>query len=165
MTYSRRKHSLVCMSFSSSMLLQANDWLEPDMDERFGPFSDCAKSHVAVKPKKGTPWVYVATTMCSCNKKTSRPETPVLQCAFQDTQSQPLNSAYCAAVTFVCSNAYRYSTCTSSIMPSVHHFAITPAWAFSKAGPPVRQSCSLTSLFPSLDSRRHRLCCTSLQSF
>ena len=36
------------------MCLQADDWLESDMDKRFGPFSDCAKSHVAVKPKKGT---------------------------------------------------------------------------------------------------------------
>lgn len=34
--------------------LQANDWLDSGMENRFGPFSDCAKSHVAVKPKKGT---------------------------------------------------------------------------------------------------------------
>ena len=34
-------------------VLQASQWLEPNMDARFGPFSDCAKEHVAVKPQKG----------------------------------------------------------------------------------------------------------------
>lgn len=34
-------------------VLQASEWLEPNMDARFGPFSDCAKEHVAVKPQKG----------------------------------------------------------------------------------------------------------------
>lgn len=35
--------------------LQASQWLEADMDTRFGPFSDCAREHVAVKPQKGEP--------------------------------------------------------------------------------------------------------------
>ena len=58
MTHSQVKHSLHCKALNSSVPLQANDWLDPDMDERFGPFSDCAKSHVAVKPKKGTPQLF-----------------------------------------------------------------------------------------------------------
>ena len=33
--------------------LQADEWLAPGMGERFGPFSECAKQHVAVKPQKG----------------------------------------------------------------------------------------------------------------
>ena len=29
-------------------------WLDPLSAERFGPFSECAKGSVAVKPRKGT---------------------------------------------------------------------------------------------------------------
>lgn len=32
---------------------QGSTWADETMPERFGPFSDCAKDHVAVKPKKG----------------------------------------------------------------------------------------------------------------
>ena len=63
MTHNHVKHSLHCKALNSSVPLQANDWLDPDMDERFGPFSDCAKSHVAVKPKKGTPQLFVLQKM------------------------------------------------------------------------------------------------------
>ena len=28
-------------------------WVDPAMPQRFGPYSDCAKGHVAVKPRKG----------------------------------------------------------------------------------------------------------------
>lgn len=28
-------------------------WVDPEMPQRFGPFSECARSHVAVRPKKG----------------------------------------------------------------------------------------------------------------
>lgn len=32
---------------------QGSVWLDPHGEERFGPFSDCAKGHVAVRPQKG----------------------------------------------------------------------------------------------------------------
>ena len=31
-----------------------SSWADAGQKERFGPFSDCADGHVAVKPKKGT---------------------------------------------------------------------------------------------------------------
>ena len=34
-------------------VLQASAWLDANMDQRFGPFSECAKQHVAVKRQKG----------------------------------------------------------------------------------------------------------------
>ena len=30
-------------------------WLYPDSEQRFGPFSECAKGSVAVRPRKGAP--------------------------------------------------------------------------------------------------------------
>lgn len=30
-----------------------SEWVSPDMPKRFGPFSECARGHVAVRPKKG----------------------------------------------------------------------------------------------------------------
>lgn len=38
---------------SACVFLQADEWLAPGMGARFGPFSECAKQHVAVKPQKG----------------------------------------------------------------------------------------------------------------
>jgi 2OG-Fe(II) oxygenase superfamily len=34
--------------------VQGSEWVDPSMAERFGPFSECAQGHVAVRPKKGT---------------------------------------------------------------------------------------------------------------
>ena len=34
---------------------QGSVWVDPAMPQRFGPYSDCAKGHVAVKPRKGAP--------------------------------------------------------------------------------------------------------------
>lgn len=28
-------------------------WADPTLERRFGPFSECAQGHVAVRPKKG----------------------------------------------------------------------------------------------------------------
>lgn len=38
---------------------QGSVWVDPAMPQRFGPYSDCAKGHVAVKPRKGAPVLYV----------------------------------------------------------------------------------------------------------
>ena len=53
--------------------IQADEWLAPEMIERFGPFSECAKQHVAVKPQKGE---------CSpvCNKLFARSAAETLAC-------------------------------------------------------------------------------------
>lgn len=32
---------------------KGSEWLDPKLESQFGPFSDCAKGHVAVKPSKG----------------------------------------------------------------------------------------------------------------
>lgn len=34
---------------------QGSEWADESMPERIGPFSECARDHVAVKPKKGGP--------------------------------------------------------------------------------------------------------------
>lgn len=33
---------------------QDSMWADPALEDRFGPFSECAQGHVAMKPKKGT---------------------------------------------------------------------------------------------------------------
>ena len=45
--------------------LQGSSWLDPSLEERFGPFSECAARHLAVKPRKGTQ----ACSACLCSGK------------------------------------------------------------------------------------------------
>lgn len=49
----------------------ASEWLEPNMDARFGPFSDCAKEHVAVKPHKGMALLFYSLNLDGTNDQAS----------------------------------------------------------------------------------------------
>ena len=33
--------------------VQGSSWMDPSMETQFGPFSNCAAGHLAVKPRKG----------------------------------------------------------------------------------------------------------------
>lgn len=42
---------------------QGSEWADESMPERFGPFSECARGHVAVKPKKGMALLFYSLSL------------------------------------------------------------------------------------------------------
>ncbi|KAL3137205.1 hypothetical protein ABBQ32_006763 [Trebouxia sp. C0010 RCD-2024] len=58
----------------------ADEWVAPDMSERFGPFSECAKQHVAVKPQKGMALLFYSLNLDGSSDSASlHTGCPILQ--------------------------------------------------------------------------------------
>ncbi|KAL3148525.1 hypothetical protein ABBQ38_013963 [Trebouxia sp. C0009 RCD-2024] len=58
----------------------ADEWVAPEMSERFGPFSECAKQHVAVKPQKGMALLFYSLNLDGSSDSASlHTGCPILQ--------------------------------------------------------------------------------------
>ena len=45
---------MTCHADGGFCCIQGSSWLDPSLETAFGPFSECAQGHLAVKPRKGT---------------------------------------------------------------------------------------------------------------